>query len=170
MHLDINDFLFSRSYWSWSNSYLATQLQLFSVSLNFLFSLTPLAQLNPFTSKHLLLRHVPLVLVISYTVNISQSHVHEMHGNVKLSGRWFVMPNYIAIILLNVWHNYWDSMFSSYICSRWQKECISTVLPQIMARVFISFQQFLTRPLNETGVYYRKKHMLFIICDASDEF
>ena len=45
-----------------------------------------------------------------------------------------------------------------------------TVLPQIMAQVFISFQQFLTRPLNEIDDYYRKKHMLFIICDASDEF
>ena len=45
-----------------------------------------------------------------------------------------------------------------------------TKLPQIMAQVFISFQQFLSRPLNETDDYYRKKHMLFIICDASDEF
>ena len=30
--------------------------------------------------------------------------------------------------------------------------------------------QFLTRPLNETDIYYQKKHVLFIICDASDEF
>ena len=45
-----------------------------------------------------------------------------------------------------------------------------TILPQIMAQVFISFQQFLTRPLNEIDDYYRKRHMLFIICDASDEF
>ena len=46
---------------------------------------------------------------------------------------------------------------------------ITTVLPRIMARVFISFQWFLTRSLNETDVYYWKKHVLFIICDASDE-
>ena len=44
-----------------------------------------------------------------------------------------------------------------------------TVLPRITAWAFISFQRFLTRPLNETDDYYRKKHMLFIICDASDE-
>ena len=47
---------------------------------------------------------------------------------------------------------------------------VYTVLPQIMARAFISFQRFLTKPLNETDVYYRKKHVLFIICDASNEF
>ena len=45
-----------------------------------------------------------------------------------------------------------------------------TVLPQITAQPFISFQQFLTRLLNEIDDYYWKKHMLFIICDASNEF
>ena len=47
---------------------------------------------------------------------------------------------------------------------------IHTVLPRITAWAFISFKWFLTRPLNETDDYYRKKHVLFIICDASDEF
>ena len=47
---------------------------------------------------------------------------------------------------------------------------VSTVLPRITARAFISFQWFLTRPPNETDVNYQKKYMLFIICDASDEF
>ena len=41
---------------------------------------------------------------------------------------------------------------------------VYTVLPQITALVLISFQQFLTRLLNETDVYYQKKHMLFIVC------
>ena len=47
---------------------------------------------------------------------------------------------------------------------------VCTILPRITARVFISLQRFLTRPLNETDDYYQKKHMLFIICDASNEF
>ena len=29
---------------------------------------------------------------------------------------------------------------------------------------------FLTKPLNKTDVYFRKKHVLCIICDASDKF
>ena len=29
---------------------------------------------------------------------------------------------------------------------------------------------FISMPLNETDAYYWKKHVLFIICDASDEF
>ena len=44
-----------------------------------------------------------------------------------------------------------------------------TVLPQTTAWGFISFQQFITRTLNKTDVYYQKKHMLLIICDASNE-
>ena len=39
-----------------------------------------------------------------------------------------------------------------------------------MAWAFISFQQFLTNSLNKTDAYYQKKHVLFIIFDASDEF
>ena len=39
---------------------------------------------------------------------------------------------------------------------------VHTVLPRITAWVFISFQQFLTRPQNETDNYYRKKHVLFM--------
>ena len=39
-----------------------------------------------------------------------------------------------------------------------------------MARALISFQRFLTRLLNETDAYYQKKYVLFIICDAGDEF
>ena len=45
---------------------------------------------------------------------------------------------------------------------------VYTVLPRITAWAFISFQQFLTRQLNETDFYNQKEHMLFIICDASD--
>ena len=52
-----------------------------------------------------------------------------------------------------------------YVCMS-----ICSVLPLITARVFISFQQFLPRLLNETDDYYLKKHVLFIICDASNEF
>ena len=47
---------------------------------------------------------------------------------------------------------------------------VNTVLPQITAQAFISFQQSLTRLLNETDDYYWKKHVLFIIYDASNEF
>ena len=36
--------------------------------------------------------------------------------------------------------------------------------------IYISFQHFLTRPLNEIDDYYQKKHVLFIICDASNQF
>ena len=44
-------------------------------------------------------------------------------------------------------------------------------LPQLsMARAFISFQRFLTRALNKTDTYYQKKHMLYIICNTSNEF
>ena len=50
-----------------------------------------------------------------------------------------------------------------YVCMS-----ICTVLPRIMARAFISFQQFLPRLLKETDDYYRKKHVLFINCDASN--
>ena len=47
---------------------------------------------------------------------------------------------------------------------------VNTILPRITAQAFISFQQSLTRLLNETDDYYRKKYVLFIICDASNEF
>ena len=50
------------------------------------------------------------------------------------------------------------------------KRHLYTVLPQITAWTLISFQRFLTRALNKTDVYYWKKHVLFIIYDASDEF
>ena len=56
------------------------------------------------------------------------------------------------------------------ICLLYVYVHIHTILPQIMAWAFISFQRFLPRLLNKTHVYYWKKHVLFIICDASDEF
>ena len=74
-----------------------------------------------------------------------------------------------------VWQRAWMFWLSKEV-PHWHKQVKRgtnnwyTVLPRIMAQVFISSQWFLTRPLNETDTYYRKKHVLFIICDASDEF
>ena len=44
------------------------------------------------------------------------------------------------------------------------------IFPQVTARAFIAFQQFLTRLQNKTGICKQKIYMVFIICDASDEF
>ena len=53
-----------------------------------------------------------------------------------------------------------------YGYTRW----VPTALSRITVQAFISFQRILTRALSDTDVYYRKKHILLIICDASDEF
>ena len=43
-------------------------------------------------------------------------------------------------------------------------------LHQITAQAFISYNNFLSRPLNETKFYYSRLHVPFIICNSSGEY
>ena len=74
-----------------------------------------------------------------------------------------VIVKYNALLRIRNTHIaiHYEFLVGTFLC---------TVLPRITTWAFISFQQFLTRPLNETDDYYWKKYVLFIFCDASDEF
>ena len=85
--------------------------------------------------------------------------ISAYHPKIKVATKCVVNCGKFLYVLLE---HFSKTLYSS--------QFLYTVLPWIMARAFISFQQFLTRLLNETDDYYWKKHVLFIICDASNEF
>ena len=87
--------------------------------------------------------------------------------NVLLKNKISIFPPLHSAVIMTVTIH--ALIGCNYFISLYVINYIATVLPRIMARVFISFQQFLTRPQNETDDYYWKKHVLFVTCDASDE-
>ena len=116
--------------------------------------------------------HSPSVAFRSVFKNPVTNRDYKWHN---ICSAWFLD---IRISLCLLYKNYSICVYiiTMYICifahvatyNVFMRKC--TVLPRITAREFISFQQLLTRPLNKIDNYYWKKHVLFIICDASDEF